>query len=188
MNAAVRSRRTSCALRSGALLALLSALAGGCSVAPTLPEAPEAAPPGRAETRDEAARPPARPPRKRLAKPGPIPERPLNVKAQCRFRDETGYQGALNLEVANARVLQFEASVDIPRRGSCHFSLTDFRPVAAPNHRVKLAAPGSRCVVHMWEQGNQVTVGFSDCQDRCSGNAYPYLWPLLADAEDGTCG
>jgi hypothetical protein len=120
-------------------------------------------------------------------KRGPIPTRALNVAADCAFKDETGYRGAMKLKVADAQVRTFEARVDIPGRGACRFDLRDFRQTASmPN--VALSAQRSRCIVRMWEQGRRVTVAFNNCQDRCSGRAYSYLWPIMADAQTGSCG
>ena len=120
-------------------------------------------------------------------KRGPIPTRALNVAADCAFKDETGYRGAMKLKVADAQVRTFEARVDIPGRGACRFDLKDFRQTASmPN--VALSAQRSRCIVRMWEQGRRVTVAFNNCQDRCSGRAYSYLWPILADVHTGSCG
>jgi hypothetical protein len=120
-------------------------------------------------------------------KRGPIPTRALNVAADCAFKDETGYRGVMKLRVAAAQVRTFEARVDIPGRGACRFDLRDFRQTASmPN--VALSAQRSRCIVRMWEQGRRVTVAFNNCQDRCSGKAYLYLWPIMADAQTGRCG
>jgi hypothetical protein len=120
-------------------------------------------------------------------KRGPIPTRALNVAADCAFKDETGYSGVMKLKVADAEVHAFEAKVDIPGRGACNFNLRDFRQTARmPN--VALSAQRSQCIVRMWEQGRRVTVAFNNCQDRCSGEAYSYLWPIMADAQTGSCG
>lgn len=120
-------------------------------------------------------------------RPGPIPTRALNVKADCSFHDETGYNGAMKLHVANAQVHAFEAAVNIPRRGTCNFNLHKFRQSKSmPN--VELSAPGSACIVRMWEQGQRVTVAFNQCASMCTGDAFTYLWPILADSHNGSCG
>ena len=120
-------------------------------------------------------------------KPPPIPTRALNVAADCSFKDPTGYSGVMKLKVAGADVKAFEARVDVPNKGVCRFDLKDFRQTATlPN--VALRAHDSSCVVHMWEQGSRVTVAFNDCQKMCSGDAYTYLWPILANARNGSCG
>ncbi|MCX8018205.1 MAG: hypothetical protein N2690_09945, partial [Rhodocyclaceae bacterium] len=137
----------------------------------------------------QAAPPPARnDPLKHLAgrELAAMPVRPLNARAQCRFRDPTGYRGELLLEVKASDVRRFEAKIDIPRRGRCHFRLADFRQTeSAP--AVVLAARQGECTVRLWKQGEQVTVAFRDCHAACSGEAIDYLWPILVDIPKGRC-
>ena len=101
-------------------------------------------------------------------------------------RDETGYNGELKIAVEEARVSAFEARVNIPQRGSCIFNLKNFRQTRElPN--VEMTHRGNRCVVHVWEQGERVTVAFQQCQAMCSGQAWEYLWPILAYRGDDSC-
>lgn len=116
----------------------------------------------------------------------PLPERPLNARAKCNFRDETGYRGRLNLAVKGARVEHFDARIDMPNRGSCNFRLADFRQTEG-QPTVVLAARGSDCKVSLWEQGDRVTVAFRDCREECSGSSAEYLWPILVDNRKGSC-
>jgi len=119
-------------------------------------------------------------------RPGPIPTRPLEVKADCRFRDETGYSGTMKLAVAEAKVQTFEAAVSIPNRGACRFDLKNFRQTREmPN--VELRHRRDPCVVRVWEQEHRVTVAFQQCQKMCSGSAWHHLWPILTDRRDGSC-
>lgn len=163
--------------------ALLAVLLAACA-------APEKAPPPVAEPATAPAAAPAPPPRPpavaRPARPGPLPVRPLNVKTECSFRDETGYSGLLRLEVAEARVHAFEARVEVPRRGSCRFALRDFRQTRELP-AVELAQKRGRCIVRVWEQGERVTVAFQECEKMCTGSAHLGLWPILADRRDGSC-
>lgn len=148
---------------------LVAGLVAGCAGQPSPLEAPAAQAPA-----------PAGQPRLK-----PMPIRPLQVKTDCGFKDEAGYNGSAVLEVDDARVKAFEATVHIPRRGSCHFELAGFRQVKALPH-VELAG-ASGCTVRMWEQGDQVAVGFSQCAHHCTGNASDYLWPILVDRPSGRC-
>jgi len=168
-------------------------LLGGCAGKPV--EAPAAparsverpASPAAAE-RMEKTRPLSERTQRYLASRGLelIKERPLNVRADCAFRDEAGYGGRLDLEVEDAGVRRFAAWVDIPKRGSCRFALGDFRQAAAlPT--VTLASVRSGCMVRMWEQGRQVTVAFSGCQAQCDGGTFDYLWPILVESPSGRC-
>jgi hypothetical protein len=93
----------------------------------------------------------------------PMPIRPLNVQADCRFK----------------------ASVSVPKRGSCHFDLADFEQVRKEPHVELRARDG--CVVRMWEQGDQVTVAFAQCASRCDRNTFDYVWPILVDRPSGRC-
>ena len=116
----------------------------------------------------------------------PLPVRPLNAKARCNFRDANGYRGRLHLDVKDASVKHFEARVDVPQHGSCHFRLADFRQSdTLPN--VVLAARGGDCKVSLWEPGEQVTVAFRGCRTECSGDSVDYLWPILVDNRKGLC-
>lgn len=113
-----------------------------------------------------------------------IRERPLNVRADCTFRDETGYGGRLDLDVRDAGVQRFAATVDIPGHGQCRFNLTDFHQTTRLPH-VTLAGAAGGCTVRMWEQGTQVTVAFNTCQAQCNAGTFDYLWPILV--KGGRC-
>lgn len=159
-----RTRR--CAL-VGAAVALIAA----CATPPAPPEA-VAVP--------EAARPSERPGRLK-----PMPVRPLNVQADCRFKDEVGYSASARLDVSYSEVRSFAATVDVPRRGSCRFDLADFQQVRTQPHVELKARDG--CVVRMWEQGDQVTVAFAQCASRCDRGTFDYVWPILVDRPSGRC-
>ncbi len=115
----------------------------------------------------------------------PMPIRPLNVQADCRFKDEVGYSGSALLDVSYSEVSRFKASVSVPKRGSCHFDLADFEQVRKEPHVELRASDG--CVVRMWEQGDQVTVAFAQCASRCDRNTFDYVWPILVDRPSGLC-
>jgi hypothetical protein len=185
----MRLRRTLTCMTAVAPALLL----GGCGIWPFGKAPPPAEPKAepqvepRAEQRMER-RPLSERTRRYLASRGHevIKERPLNVRADCSFRDEVGYAGRLDLEVQDAGVRRFAAKVDVPKRGSCRFDLGEFRQATAlPT--ITLASTSSRCTVRMWEQGSQVTVAFSDCQAQCDGGAFDYLWPILVEAPSGRC-
>ena len=168
-------------------------LLGGCGIWPFGKEPPAGEPKAepRAEPqveRRQATRPLSERTKRYLASRGhePIEDRPLNVQAECSFRDELGYAGRLDLEVRDADVRRFAARVDVPSRGSCRFDLAEFRQTTTlPT--VSLMAQGNRCTVRMWEQGSKVTVAFSDCQAQCDGRTFDYLWPILVEAPSGRC-
>ncbi|MBX3675860.1 MAG: hypothetical protein KF853_02445 [Rhodocyclaceae bacterium] len=121
-----------------------------------------------------------------IERPPPIPVRPLDVRADCSYRDETGGSGTLRLDVAAARVRTLEAWVDFPRHGACRFALKDFRQTKEMPS-IELVQPNGSCIVRMWEQGSRVTVAFQQCEKMCTGSAYDQLLPLIYDRRDGTC-
>lgn len=165
---------------------LTTALMAACAAPEPVPEQTPAPP--QAGTQSER-----KPPRASVArvapkatKPGPIPTRPLNVRTDCNFRDETGYNGMMKLEVKQALVQTFEARVNIPKYGNCRFDMKNFRQTREmPN--VELSHLRDPCIVRVWEQGERVTVAFQQCQKMCSGNAWQHLWPILTDTRDGSC-
>jgi hypothetical protein len=120
----------------------------------------------------------------RGGKPMRIPERPLEVNTECRYRDDAGVEGSLVLEVSGSKVERFASRIDMGRRGSCRFDLSQFRQTAftpAPT----LVAGG--CTVSIWEQGDQVTVSYRNCAGQCTPGAHEYLWPTLVSRRTGIC-
>ena len=162
-------------------------LLGGCGMWPFEKPAPRVEP--KAEPRVEPRAEPvplSERTRRLLASRGlqPIENRPLDVRVDCAFRDETGYGGRLDLDVREASVKRFAATVNIPQRGQCRFALADFRQTTTrPN--VTLAGTPGGCTVRMWEQGDQVAVAFNACQSQCDAGTFEYLWPILV--EGGRC-
>lgn len=177
--------RSRAAIGAAAVIAGIVVLLAGCATqAPEVVSRPVPAP----ETRKPA---PAPQPEvySRLAgrKLKPMAVRPLNVKADCSFRDPDGYGGRLDLLVQESRVHRMQAEVQVPRRGSCSFALGDFRQTAN-EPSVTLSAASGKCTVRLWEQEGRVTVAFHDCRDRCGGDSFDYVWPILVDAGTGRCG
>lgn len=173
-------------MRPGLAPLLLSLLLGACAVPEHAPQAIPPAEPAQPRTEIKAPSVATVPRMPKAGKPGPIPTRALNVRADCKFQDESGYNGTMTLTVEQARVQTFAANVNIPRRGNCKFDLKNFRQTREmPN--VVLTHLSDRCIVHVWEQGKRVTVAFQQCQKMCSGNAWEGLWPILTDTRDGSC-
>ena len=162
----------------------LLAVAGlaGCVTPPPPPATPEV---GRAARPPE--RPEERPSASRRAAPylKELPDRPLNAAANCRFADPDGYSAHLTLGVREAKVQQLDAQVVVPAHGVCRFLLDDFTQTAT--RPVTLKHRKSDCTVHLWEQGRQVTIAFSECRSVCNGGAQDYLWPILVNTGSGDC-
>ncbi len=170
------------------LVAVPLLILAGCSTTEPAPSPiqPPATEPQATQTTPAPERPKKLPPESRAKRPGAIPTRALNVLAQCRFKDETGYNGNLRLTVQEAKVQAFEAAVNIPGRGTCRFDLKSFRQTRElPN--VELTHLRDPCIVRVWEQEERVTVAFQQCRKLCSGTAWDHLWPILNDRRDGSC-
>ena len=116
----------------------------------------------------------------------PIPDKELDVRTRCSFKDVQGGHGSMDLQVTKAEVKRFVAAVDIPKQGLCRFDMKSFEQTAKmPN--VVLTDKTSACTVRMWDQEKGVTVAFNSCQAKCSGDAFSYLWPILVDTRSGRC-
>jgi len=116
----------------------------------------------------------------------PIPDRELEVRTRCNFHDVAGGQGKMDLQVSKAEVKRFVAEVNIPKQGICHFDMKTFQQTGRlPT--VVLTDQTDGCVVRMWEQESGVTVAFNGCQQKCGGDAFSYLWPILVDTRSGRC-
>lgn len=169
-----------------AQLAPLVLLLGACAtpepaVTPKAVEPPQEAPVKKAERIESQ---PLKHLRGRNLKP--MPEKELNVKTRCRFRDVAGGRGSMDLQVSKAEVKRFTAEVSIPKQGLCRFDMKNFQQTAKlPN--VVLTDAQSSCVVRMWEQEKGVTVAFNACESKCSGDAFSYLWPILVNTRNGRC-
>lgn len=114
----------------------------------------------------------------------PMPVRPLAVRADCRHRDETGYEVAARLDVSYAEVRAFAASVSVPRRGSCRFDGPFIQTRRSPSVQLR-AADG--CEINIWEQAHQVTIGFAGCASRCTRGTFDYVYPIIIDRRSGQC-
>ena len=163
-------------LRIGLATALLAL--SGCSVVDTI----------RPATREggiieRPAGSPASSPSGRLK---PMPLRTFSLSTQCRFKDEAGNFGSATVDVVNSKVNAFKAELTMPKRGTCRFDLAQFRQTQA---LPSVELTGARdCRVHMWEQGEQITVAFANCHHLCSpASAQDYVWPLLIDKATGQC-
>ena len=172
------------------LLAALSIalLTGACGERKKAGVIPESAEPVRGAEPAPAA--PARPPLSdpTSGKAAPIPDRALNIQADCTTGNELGYAEAIKLSVANGLVSQLEARITVPKRGSCLFQLADFRQTRSAPHVELAARSGSKCTTRMWYQQNRFTVVFSDCPEMCAPRGtVDYIWPVELRLSDGAC-
>lgn len=166
-------------------------LAGGCADRQKASGTEESAAPSR-ETEPAPVAPAVPAPPLAASTPGkvpaPIPDRALNIRADCTSRDELGYAEEVKLSVANGLVSQLEVGITVPKRGSCRFQLADFRQTRSSPHVELIARSGSKCVTRMWYQQNRFTVAFSDCVEMCTPRAtVDYIWPIELRLPDGAC-
>lgn len=116
----------------------------------------------------------------------PIAVKPITVKTSCSYKDPTGYGGKLKLAVTKSQVKDLQAEIKVPQHGSCSFAVKDFHQTAK-EPSVTLAANKGACTIRIWEQEGKITVAFNTCQDRCQGDSFDYVWPILVNAKTGKC-
>lgn len=110
---------------------------------------------------------------------------PLNLNGNCVAKEETGYAENVRVTVAAGQVRALEARIDIPKRGSCRYQLADFRQTKQTPVVELLARSNSACAVRMWQQGDRITVAPTDCEEKCTGGAFEYAWPVQFNAAGG---
>jgi hypothetical protein len=111
--------------------------------------------------------------------------KPMNIKADCTYRDPTGYGGKLKLVVSNSAVSALQADIQVPKRGNCAWALKDFHQTAK-EPTLTLSSSGA-CSIRLWEQEDKITVAFSNCKDRCQGDSFDYVWPIIVNTKTGKC-
>ncbi|MBS1208267.1 MAG: hypothetical protein H6R19_665 [Proteobacteria bacterium] len=113
--------------------------------------------------------------------------RPINIRHRCAFRDETGYNGSTQVEIANSEVRVLNTQINIPDHGSCNFDWNGFQQTKR-SPSIELRHPADGCTVRIWEQGRQLTISYSQCARRCaSAETFKYVWPVLIDSVNGAC-
>jgi hypothetical protein len=115
------------------------------------------------------------------------PAQTLTVKGSCVGRDETGYAESVQLDVAEGQVRQFDARIDVPKRGSCRFQLAEFSQTRRQPYVELAARSKTACAIRMWQQGSRVTVTATECEEKCARGAFEYIWPIQIDEKMGGC-
>jgi hypothetical protein len=111
----------------------------------------------------------------------------LTLYASCVGKDESGYAESLKMDMAGGVVRTLDARIDIPKRGSCSYRLSDFRQTRQTPYIELRALSSSACAIRVWQQGDRVTVAATDCEERCSRGAFEYSWPVQLRAPGGGC-
>lgn len=167
------------------------AVATGRAV-PAQPVAPERAPVGPGASRTLPPAPlretppaPASPP---IGRPHTaMAIKPLEVVFRCAARDERNYTVQADVEVRQALVKYLRMRLVTPQGGSCEFDLPDFTQTRW-TPLVELQARSGRCTLRLWEQGPQVTLAYSDCEQFCKPAAsFAQMLPTLYDRRVDRC-
>lgn len=113
-------------------------------------------------------------------------QKPISASYRCSFRNETGYNGSSSASIEAGVVRALATRVEVPGRGSCDFAWGGFRQTqTTPSIELVHA---DRCTVRVWQQGQQLTVSYSNCAARCTGEeTFKYVWPVLVDLRRGRC-
>lgn len=113
-------------------------------------------------------------------------QKPISASYRCSFRNETGYNGSSSASIEAGVVRALATRVEVPGRGSCDFAWSGFRQTqTTPSIELVHA---DRCTVRVWQQGQQLTVSYSNCAARCTGaDTFKYVWPVLVDLRRGRC-
>ncbi len=117
----------------------------------------------------------------------PMPIKPITVSSRCSQKDEQGTTTRLNLKVKDSKVLSLNASIEIPKHGSCRFDLSEFEQTAVLPQLVLTHRTQSQCNIRMWAQDQQIAIAYTTCAQACSGDSFDYLWPTLVDSRSGRC-
>lgn len=121
------------------------------------------------------------------SRPAPIPDRPIDLAAQCAQTEEDGYREQAVLRVRDNAVEALVWEMWVGRRGACRFELADFRQTRKRPHIELQARDGSRCRLLVWQDPRQVTLAHADCASRCTPGVYDDTWPVGFDTSTGRC-
>ena len=120
-------------------------------------------------------------------RPTPIAYRPITIDARCAQREEDGFREDARLSVSDNRVGAMDWQLWVGQRGTCRFTLADFRQTRE-KPQVELAArDGSGCRLFVWQEPGRVTLAHADCEQRCTVGIYDEAWPVSFDAASGGC-
>lgn len=117
----------------------------------------------------------------------PIPDRSIDLAAQCAQTEEDGYREQATLRVRDNTVEALAWELWVGRRGACRFDLGDFRQTRRRPHIELQARDGSRCRLLVWQDPRQVTLAHADCASRCTPGIYDEAWPVGFDSATGRC-
>ncbi len=119
--------------------------------------------------------------------PAPIADRPINLEGACVQSEDDGFSENAHLSVRDNRVLALDWTVQVGRRGSCHFRQADFRQTKSRPHIELAARDGSGCRLMVWQDPRRITLAHAGCETRCTPGIYDEAWPVMFDPATGRC-
>ncbi|HEX5127480.1 MAG TPA: hypothetical protein VFW00_12120 [Rhodocyclaceae bacterium] len=175
-------------VRFGFSSAILIALAACINT----PEEPAPAPPPAMPLAYESPLPPSplveeTPPVRPVVPPSkPIPAGPLSVEADCRPRNASGDYAESTLEIRKDVVRRMRSVFHIVGHGQCTFELADMKQTKTRPF-IELHGKRTRCIARIREQGQHISLSFSDCEQRCTPpETFKYVWPVQIE-QTGKC-
>jgi hypothetical protein len=75
----------------------------------------------------------------------------------------------------------------VGQRGSCRFTLKDFRQTREKPQVELVATDGSGCRLFVWQEPGRVTLAHVGCDARCTKDIYDEAWPVSFDPSSGGC-
>ena len=121
------------------------------------------------------------------SRPTPIAYHPISIDARCAQREEDGFREDARLLVDDNTVRAIDWQLWVGRRGSCRFTLADFRQTREKPQIELTAKDGSGCRLFVWQEPGRVTLAHTRCETRCTDGIYDEAWPVSFDPASGAC-
>lgn len=121
-------------------------------------------------------------------RPTPIADRQIDVAGRCAQTEADGFREDATLRVSANQVQALDWRVWIGKRGSCSFSLDQFRQIRSRPHIELAARDGSACRLMVWQDPRRITLAHANCENSCTPGVYEEAWPVAFDPRSGGCG
>lgn len=123
----------------------------------------------------------------RIGGPSPIPDRDIDLTADCRRTEEDGFREDAQLRVSDNTVQQLSWKLWVGNRGQCRFDMAEFRQTRRKPHIEMASRDGSACKLLIWQEPRRVTLAHVNCERRCTPGIYEEAWPVMFDPAGGGC-